>query len=209
MKLKVWFATALLLVCAASAIAQDAQKAPAPAGAVPPTPSAEEKAMMETWMKAMTPGEGHKLLGNMAGEWNVTVTSWMAPGAPPMSSTGTASNQWVLGGRAMEERFTGSFMGQPFHGIGYTGYDNSRKLYWGTWMDNMSTGVMTSTGSTSDNGKTWKFTATMTDPMTGKETTSEERITVADADHHTMEMWGSGPDGKVFKMMEIVYSRKK
>ena len=34
-------------------------------------------------------------------------------------------------------------------------------------------------------------------------------VTVADNDHHTMEMWGQGPDGKPVKMMEIQYTRKK
>src|ERR1043165_7932011 len=105
-----------------------------------------QKAMMEAWMKASTPGDAHKKLDNMVGTWDVTVKSWMAPGEPPMESTGTAMNQWVLGGRWMEEKFTGSFMGMPFQGIGYTGYDNIKKQYVGTWMDNMTTAMMGSRG---------------------------------------------------------------
>jgi len=69
--------------------------------------------------------------------------------------------------------------------------------------------MMTSTGSASADGKVWEFTGTMTDAMTGKDTTVKEKITVADADHHMMEMWAPGPDGKMFKNMEIAYSRKK
>jgi hypothetical protein len=34
-------------------------------------------------------------------------------------------------------------------------------------------------------------------------------VTVTDENHHSMEMWMPGPDGKVFKMMEITYTRKK
>ena len=37
----------------------------------------------------------------------------------------------------------------------------------------------------------------------------DSKMTVTDKDHHTMEMWGPGPDGKMYKMMEIKYSRKK
>ena len=37
----------------------------------------------------------------------------------------------------------------------------------------------------------------------------EEKVTIADKDHHTMEMWSPGPDGRMFKMMEIVYTRHK
>src|SRR6185369_14935429 len=119
--------------------------------------SAEEKAAMEAMMKAMTPGDAHKLLDGMAGTWDAKVTMWMAPGQEPTVSTGTSENSWVLGNREMMEKFSGTFMGMPFSGIGYTGYDNIKKQYWGTWMDSMSTGMMMSTGSTADNGKTWKF----------------------------------------------------
>ena len=67
-----------------------------------------QKAQMEAWMKASTPGDAHKKLDGMVGSWNVTVKSWMQPGAPPMESTGSAVNAWVLGGRWMEEKFTGN-----------------------------------------------------------------------------------------------------
>jgi hypothetical protein len=197
MKMKVWMALALLVAC--TSVVADEPKKEMPA---------DQKAMMEAMMKAMTPGEPHKLLDNMVGTFDAKVSSWMQPGAPPMVSTGTSVNSWILGGRFVEQKFAGSFMGQPFNGIGYTGYDNVKKQYWGSWVDTMSTGVMMSTGSTSDNGKTWKFTASMPDPMTGKDAPMEERVTVTDKDHHLFEMWSPGPDGKMYKMMEIAYSRK-
>lgn len=198
MKLKGWLAVALLVVCTGSiALAQQKEMSP------------EEKAAMEAMQQAMTPGAPHKALDVFVGTWNTKVSSWMAPGAPPMVTTGTSVNKWILGGRYLEQRFNGSFMGQPFSGLGYTGYDNVSKQYWGTWMDNMSTGVMTSTGTGSDGKTTWSFTGTANDPMSGKPMTMDEKITVADKDHHTMEMWGPGPDGKNFKMMEITYTRKK
>ena len=53
------------------------------------------------------------------------------------------------------------------------------------------------------------FTGSMVDPMTGKSSRFTNKVMVADNDHHTMEMWGPGPSGKNYKMMEITYSRKK
>lgn len=196
MKKVVW-ALVLTLVCF-GAVAQEQKKM-----------SAEEQAAMAVWMKFMTPSDGHKLLEGWAGKWDAKITMWMAPGAPPSVSTGSSENRWIMDGRIIEERFTGTFEGMPFTGLGYTGYDNVKKEYWGTWMDNMGTGVMRSTGSTSDGGKSWKFTSTSTDPMAGKEVPGESVVTVTDKDHHTMEMWGPAPDGKMFKMMEVAYSRKK
>jgi Protein of unknown function (DUF1579) len=200
MRLKLSLATALLCAFTFAALADHDHDKKKPA---------MDPAMMETMMKAGTPAEPHKRLDGMAGTWDTKITMWMMPGMDPMTSTGTSTNQWMMGGRYLEQRFTGDFMGMPFEGLGYTGYDNVKKQYWGTWMDNMSTAPMTSTGTVSADGKTWDFIATMSDPMTGKDSQSKEKITVHSADHHTMEMWGPGPDGKDFKMMEIQYTRKK
>lgn len=164
---------------------------------------------MEAMMKAATPGDAHKLLNHMTGTFTAKMTMWMKPGEEPMVVEGTSESKWVMGGRYVEQRFSSNFMGMPYEGLGYTGYDNVKKQYWGTWMDNMSTSMMTSTGGTNDGGKSWSFTASMADPMTGKDSRVEEKITIADADHQTFEMWGAGPDGKMFKTMEIVYTRKK
>ena len=172
-------------------------------------PPMDEKAMMEMMAKMGAPGEPHKKLEGLAGTWDAKVTSWMAPGKPPIESSGVSQSKMTMGGRFLEERFEGTFMGQPFTGLGYTGYDNVTKKYVGTWMDSMGTGVMTSTGTMGADGKSYVMTASMPDPTTGKMTTMKEKLTVTDADHHTFEMWGAGPDGKSFKMMEIAYTRKK
>jgi hypothetical protein len=189
-------ALALLVVCT-SVVAQEPKK-----------DASDQKAMMDAMMKAMMPGDAHKLLNNMVGTFDVTVTAWMMPGQPPMSSNGTAVNSWIMGGRFVQQKFSGQFMGQPFEGIGYTGYDNVKKTYWSSWMDNMGTGVMNSIGGTTDGGKSWTFTTSMPDPMTGKDAPVEERLTVVDHDHHNFEMWSPGPDGKMMKTMALAYSRK-
>jgi hypothetical protein len=144
----------------------------------------------------------------MIGSWNTKVTSWMQPGAQPMTSTGTSENRWTMGNRFVEQRFTGSFMDQPFEGLGYTGYDNVKKKYVGTWMDSMGTSIMYSTGSADPSGKGMTMTSKMDDPMTGKEMNVKQVVKVVDNNRHTFEMWTPGPDGKPFKMMEIEYTRK-
>lgn len=203
MKIK-GLAGALLVVLACSASAQHDH-----GHAQPESKPQVDPAMMDAMMKAGIPGDAHKLLDAFAGSWNAKVTFWMLPGADPSTMEGVSENRWVMGGRYLQQNFTGSFMGQPFEGLGYTGYDNVKKQYWGTWMDNMSTGVMMTSGATKDGGKTFMFSGMMADPVTAKDSKVDEKITVVDADHHTMEMWGAGPDGKMFKTMEIAYSRKK
>jgi hypothetical protein len=197
MKLKVWLG-ACAVVFSSIVFAQDQPKM-----------SPEEKAQMDAMMKAGTPGDAHKKLSSMVGTWDATVKMYpMKPGAPVQQSTATSESKWVLGGRWVQEMVTGSFMGMPFNGIGYTGYDNIKKQYTGTWMDNMGTATMISTGNMTGD-KTFEFNSTMDDPMSGKPMTTKTKITVVDDDHHVMEMWGPTPDGKMMKMMEITYSRKK
>ena len=199
MKIKSWVAAALLtaFVGAVPVVMADDKDKKAP----------DHKAMMDAWMRTMTPGVEHKKLEPFVGTFDVKVTSWMAPGAPPAESSGTAEDRWVLGGRYVQEMFDGQFMGQPFSGIGYTGYDNIKKAFVSTWMDNMSTAIMMTKGSME--GNTMTSSGTTDDPMSGKSQQMTNKVTITDNDHHTMEMWGPGPDGKMFKVMQISYARKK
>ena len=199
MKLKISLGVCAILLSSLAALAQSQQKHEM---------TAEEKAAMDAMMKAATPGDAHKKLAGMVGTWDASVKMYPAPGAPAQESTGIAENKWVLGGRWIQETFMGSFMGMPFSGIGYTGYDNVKKQYVGTWMDTASTSMMQSTGS-STGDKTYEFNSTVDDPASGKAMPVKSKVIVTDENHHTMEMWMPGPDGKMFKMMEINYTRKK
>jgi Protein of unknown function (DUF1579) len=191
------------LLLAGVAAAQEKPAAEKGKGAPPP----DQQAAMEAMKRAAMPGDAHRKLEPLVGNFDVKVKMWMDPSKPPEESTGTSENKWVLGDRYVQMSYQGTFMGQPFSGIGYTGYDNTTKKYIGTWMDTASTAMMVSKGSM--NGKVLKTTSSMADPLTGKMMTLTDTLTIADNDHHTMEMWGPGPDGKNAKMMEIAYTRKK
>jgi hypothetical protein len=169
----------------------------------------DEKAMMEMWQKMATPSDAHKKLDVLAGTWNVKNTMWMDPSKPPEVTEGTSENTWVLGGRYIEQRYDGKLMGQPFSGIGYTGYDNYKKKYIGTWMDTASTAILTTTGSFDKAGKILTATGKMDDFATGKVTTLREKTTFVSNDETLFEMWGPGPDGKEYKMLELRSTRKK
>ena len=190
-------ASALAAALASPAAAQDKKKA------------ADEKAAMEAWQKAMTPAEGQKKLEPLVGTFDAKVRTWMDPSRPPDDTVGTSVNTWALGDRFVQIKYEGVFLGESFNGIGYTGYDNVTKKYQSSWMDTASTAMMLSVGSFDASGKVLSMKATTSDPVTGKPTTNDQKITITDNDHHTIEMWGKTPDGKSYKMMEIQYTRKK
>jgi hypothetical protein len=194
----VGLALCLALVTSAPAGAQQGEKKLTP----------EQQAAMDAWMKVATPGEGHKLLEPLIGSWNVQSTMWEKPGEPPQKGAGVAEASWVLGGRFVKEEFQGEFGGMKFQGLGYTGYDNYKKKYIGSWMDTMGTMMMTSIGTVDPSGKVFTATSTMDDIMTGKPMTVKEVTRIVDNNKRVMEMFGPDPSGKEFKMMEIVYLRK-
>lgn len=195
---------AFLIVIAALAIgAEEKGKKTMPAKG-----KMDEKAMMEMMAKYSTPGAEHKKLEAYVGTWDTTAKMWMEPGATPQESTGTAENSMILGGRYLQQKFEGTMMGQPFSGIGYTGYDLYKKRYLSTWMDTMGTSIMSMTGNPDASGK-MVMTGSMDDPMTGKKMNFKEVMTEVDSDHQTFEMWATGPNGKMFKTLEIHYMRRK
>lgn len=166
----------------------------------------EEKAMMAAWEKAVTPGPQHAQLAASAGTWDVASTWWTQPGAPPEQTTGTAERSMILGGRVLVEKFKGSMMGQPFEGMGTTGYDNVSRKWWGTWMDTMGTGMMTTAGTCE--GARCEFVGTFNDPMTGGPQTMRI-VAEHGAERETTVLYGHGPDGKEAKLGELVYTRRK
>jgi len=164
---------------------------------------------MKTWAAFMTPGEPHARLAKLAGSWTVKTKSWMDPAQPPEETTGTCEFRMVLGGRYLEQRFEGTAMGQPFSGIGYTGFDNVKKKYEAYWIDSMGTGMLVLAGTRDKTGKKTVYTGSMVDPTNGKKVALRTVDTEVDDDTLLFEMWMSGPDGKMAKSMEMTYTRKK
>ena len=120
-------------------------------------------------------------------------------------------NSMILGDRYQMSKHTGSFEGMPFEGVSITAYDNAKKMFVSTWMDNMGTGIMKLSGTWDAATKTLTSTGTQTDPSrNGKDCTVREVFKVIDDNNHLMEMYGPDPmTGKEFKAMEVKYTRKK
>jgi hypothetical protein len=179
----------------------------------PARPQAAAAPNMEEMMKKSeafaTPGSAHKALETLAGEWNVEARWWMAgPDGPPTVSKGTTQTRWILGGRFLQEDFTGEMMQKPFHGVGITGYDNFKKKYVSTWMDDMGTGIFISEGSADADGKVLTFLGKMDDPMTGqKDKPTKYIVRILTPDKHTFEMHDLTL-GEKSKMGEMTYTRK-
>jgi hypothetical protein len=209
----------LLVVAACNDSGTKVEAANTPAGdssektniaAEPPASTPVDSAtMMKNWQAYMTPGEPHKTMTKFNGTWNTEVTSWMAPGAPPEKSKGTAVQKTILNGLYQTGTYKGTIMNMPFEGMSTLAYDNHKKVFESTWIDNMGSGIMHLQGSWDEATKTMTLSGKMINPGDGKECTVRESVKVVDDNTHVMEMYAPGPDGKEFKTMEIVYKRTK
>lgn len=189
---------AVSLLLALPAIAQEKD---------PPKMTPQQQAEMEAYIKAGTPGPVHAELAKSAGNYDLQIKSWHVPGGDAIVEKGTATRKMVLGGRVLVEDMSSTMMGQPFTGHGMHGYDNVTGKHWSTWNDSMSTGLMTSEGSC-DMNHACTFTGSWMDPIKKTEVTSRMTSRRTSPTTEVFEMYGPGPDGKEFKMMEITYTKQ-
>ncbi len=196
--------TAWILVCAVVAVGFVSGVAVAEDT---PEMTAEQKEEMEAWQKAMAPGPQHAALAEMVGDFKITVNSFMEPGGEPQVSSGTASRKMIMDGRILEETVSSSVMGQPFEGRGLTGYDNVAGQWWGSWIDSMSTGLMTTYGEWDEEEGIGTFHGEYIDPSTNMAQATRTVIHQLEGGNERMEMFMITPAGE-YKSMEILYERQ-
>jgi len=177
-----------------------------------------EADMMAMMMELAKPGENHKLLAHSVGNWTYKVKMWMGPdtNAAPMESSGSATVRETMGGRFFVSDHTGKMqmpgadgkmMDMEFKGMAVEGYDNVKKKFVSSWINNMGTGIMNSEGTYDANSKTLTYHAE-SEMMPGMKTKIREVIKITDNDHHTFEFF-EDRGGKEVKTMEINYTRSK
>jgi hypothetical protein len=174
-----------------------------------------EAEMMAMMMEMAKPGENHKQLQEMVGTWSYSVKWWMSADAPPNIASGTTVSRSAMGGRYVISEHSGKMqmpgpegkaMDVEFKGMAVEGYDNAKKKFVASWIDNMGTGIMNSEGTYDPAAKTLTYLAEY-EPMPGMKTRMRQVIKITDKDHHTMEFF-EDRDGKEVRTMEITYERK-
>lgn len=161
--------------------------------------------MMKRYEEAAAPGKAHELLSPLVGTFNVTAKFESPQGT--ITSTGKSSCEWVLEGRFLKQDFTGMMESQKFTGIGYTGYDNSKKKYQATWMDSMSTAIFYMEGEVDSSGKTLTLTGEGMDPAAGEMKKYQHVWNLENKDEIVFEMFEVGAGGQPTKTATLTYKR--
>lgn len=182
------------------------EKPAAPAG------DADMMAMMDRMMKMGSPGDEHKVMEALIGEFEGSVKFSMTPDMPPMDSKASIKREWAMDGRFVMEHVSGDDAGMggpPFKGLGIVGYNNWDKKYEMAWIENMASHMSFSSGSYDAAKKAFTMVGDMLDPMTGKRIKQTTVLDVSNPDREVMTGTCPGPDGKPWKNFEGVFERKK
>ena len=174
------------------------------------SPMPDSATMMKNWQAYMTPGDIHKMMASWNGNWEGESMMWDAPGAPPKTSKGSATNKMAMGGRYQVSNHKGDMMGMPFEGMSILAWDNFTKKFKNTWIDNMGTGIIMMEGPWDEANKSMTLKGKCVDVMRGNGAEMEMRqvFKVIDDKTHMMEMYCPGPDRKEYKMMEMKMTKK-
>lgn len=175
-----------------------------------PSAPLDSASIAKNWEVYMTPSDVHKMMASWDGKWNGTVSMWQSAGSTPEISQESTTNTMIMGGRYQQGVHAGTMMGQPFEGRSLLAYDNARRTFISTWVDNMGTGLMVMEGPWDEITKSITMKGMAVDPSagTGKQVPVKEIFKIIDDKNQVMEMYGNAPDGKEFKMMEIKYNRQ-
>lgn len=197
---------------------QDPQKRPQPMEWTPgefregetTEPPVEKTPEMKAWEEYAEPGDKHKLLESLVGEWE-HVSKWrMDDKSPWAASRGRSKINWIMEKRFLQEDFeSADGLGGKYNGRALLGHDNFEKTYTYIWLDNMGTGFLMSEGRADDSGKVFTLFGTYDDPATGqRDRHSKTVIRIKDKDQFVHEIYFYADDGREMQVGEIAYSRK-
>lgn len=175
-----------------------------------PKPAADMQEMMKKYMEAATPSEGHKFLEQFVGKWDMAMRMWgQGPDKPPTETKGGAEVKWVLDGHFLLEEGTGQIMGMAYKSMGLTGFDNFKKKYVFSYVDNMGTALFTGEGKLDLEKKVLTSFGKMDEPMTGETDKPTKYVTrFISKDKHIFEIYDEVGSPNEFKALEITYTRK-
>ena len=190
--------------------AQDTNAAPGGSAGQP------DAAALAAMAQLTQPGENHKIFDQTTGDWTYVIKFWTSPdtNTPPLVSTGASTTKGIMGGRYFVTDTSGK-MSMPgpdgkltdvdFIGQEIAGYDNVKRKYVSSWIDNMGTGILRLEGTYDPTAKALTYRG-KEEEVPGVINQVREVITFTDPDHHLMEYYMEA-GGHETKAMEVAYTR--
>ena len=209
MKPRAWLRAAILVGATALVTAEVVSQEKPAAPDAEPQAQPEEESPIDIWVRHAMPGEHHRVLGKLAGDWQMAVEYRMNADAPAVTSEGTCQRKWILGRRFVLEEFDGGSLGLPFQGLVIYGYDAFEDKYTSAWVDTMNTAITTSRGTCQEPCRQISFVGRHGDPWTGTIRQTHGLTRFVSDDQHVLELYEPDNSGREFKILKIVYTRQQ
>jgi hypothetical protein len=171
-----------------------------PVGAEP-----ESRALLQRWLAAHAPGEDHRRLDVLAGEW--TLAGWWragaAPDGPRSALSGEVDAAWILDGRFLEVRCRGTTEGLAYTGLQLLGYNVLAHCYQLIVLESTTTVINEFTGVFDEKTGSIVFTGTIADPAASG---SYRGVLELGAGRHVFKGFNVTGDGREIQVSEYVYT---
>ena len=156
--------------------------------------------------------EEHSILPALSGNWDFDLKYWSNKDSEPQLSTGTATNEMILGGRYLSSKANVvlNIGGQniPYEGHYILGYDSVKKSYSSALVDTMHTGVTTGVGHYNEKSKTLEAKGSFSHPVIGKERVYRFELQMTNDDGYRQTVFMDDDSGKEFKVLEMDFRKK-
>jgi len=151
-------------------------------------------------------GPEHARLTAMAGTWDVEMTFWFKPGAPPVVTKGTSTIRPLLNGLFIEEKIDGTLNGAPFTTLSWTGFNTATHQYEATRISSTNTMRIAESGTYDEKTKQFELKADY--PLAGDTWHQRTVIQPTSADVMIATSYLSFGTVPEWKAVEIKYTRR-
>ncbi|MCL4854654.1 MAG: DUF1579 family protein [Bryobacteraceae bacterium] len=156
------------------------------------------------------PQKEHQWLQKLAGEWTFEVEATMAPGQPPVKSTGTEVVRPLGGFWILAEGHGEMPGGGPATTIVTLGYDPQKKRFVGTFIGSMMSNLWVYDGELDAAERVLTLDAEGPHmAVKGKLAKYKDIIEIKSDDHRILRSEMLGDDGKWQEIMTMHYRRKR
>ena len=205
-------AIALHLI-AASATAQTA--APTTANKLATAVADAPASTMPASARLALPGDNHRWLEPLVGQWQVEMRVFFAPGqAPLVSKELTATRSWILGGRYLREELSGVFAGNPSNRIATLGFNNLDERWELSTIDTFEPGMMAYASTSRGTASRFELRGESTEAGMGAVATGRKRdlrfeFEVVDGNKNMQKIYLKYPGQPEMLFVEQIFTRKR
>lgn len=196
----------LAALCAA-VIGQVPSAALAQPAAAPATP-------LPASVRLAMPGEAHRWMDPLVGQWNVEMRVFTGPGQPPITSKElTAKRELILGGRYLREELQGMFGGNPSNRVATLSFNNLEERWELSTIDTFEPGQMWYAGQTLGSARKFELHGESTEAGFGPTPTGRKRdlrfeFEIADANRNIQRIYVKYPAQPEQLFVEQIFTRQ-